>query len=187
VVRGGTLNAAPSTAEQREQAAIGVVLSQENPVRGVRVSQIYPGSPADEAGVRSGDLIMAVDGKRVTSPEELRSVILQHRPGDELDLSVNRQGWRRNFLLISMEQSDLAKLPAPQVEKPTGVAAPAPTAPAVPAPPVVRPYPSEATPGHTFGEVGGPDAQPPQNDAAPRDSWGNTYNVNRRALYTDFD
>ena len=72
---------------------------------GVLVAQVVSGSPAAKAGIRGGseqqqvqgqvyvtggDVITAVDGARVTSMEELSSVISGHKPGDQVTLKILR-------------------------------------------------------------------------------------------------
>lgn len=72
---------------------------------GVLVAQVVNGSPAEKAGIQGGsqqqqvqgqvyvtggDVILAVDGKQITSMEELSSAISDHKPGDQLTLKVLR-------------------------------------------------------------------------------------------------
>ncbi|MBB1255148.1 PDZ domain-containing protein, partial [Streptomyces sp. OF3] len=56
---------------------------------------VVRGGPADKAGIRDGDLITAVDGARVRNGEELIVRIRSHRPGDKLELTVERNGKER--------------------------------------------------------------------------------------------
>ncbi|MCK1796047.1 trypsin-like peptidase domain-containing protein [Streptomyces sp. XM4193] len=60
---------------------------------------VVPGGPADDAGMKEGDLITAVDGARVRSGEELIVKIRSHKPGDELELTVERGGKERSVKL----------------------------------------------------------------------------------------
>ena len=50
------------------------------------------GSGADKAGVQNGDVITAVDGKSITSSQQLRAIIASHKPGDTVALTVRRSG-----------------------------------------------------------------------------------------------
>jgi S1-C subfamily serine protease len=73
---------------------------------GVLVSRVVPGSPADQAGMEGGsrnlvvdgesytlggDIITSIDGEPVESAEEVRSVVNDKEPGDELEVEVRRE------------------------------------------------------------------------------------------------
>ncbi len=51
---------------------------------------IFPGSPAEDAGLRDGDIIVAVDGTQVSADADLSTLILPHGPGDTITLRVLR-------------------------------------------------------------------------------------------------
>ena len=51
---------------------------------------VFPGSPADAAGLREGDQVVAVDGERVDASHDLSSLVLPHVPGDVVVLHVLR-------------------------------------------------------------------------------------------------
>jgi serine protease Do/serine protease DegQ len=59
---------------------------------GALVSQVVEGSPADQAGVRVGDVITSVNGQPVRSNSELRNVIGLLRVGDRMDIGLVRDG-----------------------------------------------------------------------------------------------
>jgi Do/DeqQ family serine protease len=59
---------------------------------GAIVSALQPGAPADRAGLQVGDLVLAVDGVAVTSWQDLLNRIALAKVGQELSLSVERQG-----------------------------------------------------------------------------------------------
>jgi len=60
--------------------------------KGALVADVAPGGPSDRAGLKAGDLILAVNGRQVDSSADLlRQVALSH-PGDEIRLSVRRDG-----------------------------------------------------------------------------------------------
>ena len=61
---------------------------------GARISTV-PGAvvtrgPAAEAGLRSGDLILSIDGRNVANAEELIVAIRSHAPGDKVKISYMR-------------------------------------------------------------------------------------------------
>jgi hypothetical protein len=83
-------------------ALIGVQLgsSTGNGQAGARVREVSPGGPAERAGVRAGDLIVAVNGKEVRGADPARRVVellRGVRPGDKVTLRVLRAGRRLEF------------------------------------------------------------------------------------------
>jgi len=59
---------------------------------GVYVDSVLTESAADKAGIREGDVITSIDGKEITKLSELQERISNHRPGDEIEIIVNRDG-----------------------------------------------------------------------------------------------
>ncbi len=53
---------------------------------------VVPGSPADKAGLKSGDIITKVDGQVIDSNHSLTSVIANYKPGDKVTLTIIRGG-----------------------------------------------------------------------------------------------
>ena len=64
---------------------------------GARVSAVVKDSPADRAGLRGSDLILAVDGRPVADNRELVEAITAHAPGEWVELRVERKGEQRRF------------------------------------------------------------------------------------------
>ena len=79
---------APSSAG----AFLGVSTSPGLTAQGVVVQEVVDGSPADRAGLRPGDVILAIGSTAITGPEELRDAIADRRPGDDLELTFRRGG-----------------------------------------------------------------------------------------------
>jgi S1-C subfamily serine protease len=67
----------------------------ENGQFGVLVSSVVENSPAAKAGIRSGDIIIEVDGQATASSSQLRSRIGIHQIGDKLRLTILRGGKRK--------------------------------------------------------------------------------------------
>jgi 2-alkenal reductase len=59
---------------------------------GAYLNAVAAGSPAARAGLRAGDIITAIDGQALTESRPLQSVLLAHKPGDRLSLTVARGG-----------------------------------------------------------------------------------------------
>jgi len=58
--------------------------------RGALVREVAPGTPAEKAGIRKGDVVTAVDGARIASADELIAIIRSHDVGDSVKLRVLR-------------------------------------------------------------------------------------------------
>ena len=59
-------------------------------VNGALVSSVVPGSPADKAGIKSGDVIVKFNGKDITSSSELKNVVGQTQPGTRAKVTLHR-------------------------------------------------------------------------------------------------
>ena len=59
---------------------------------GAYVASVVEGGAASEAGIRKGDVILAIDGVKITEPSTLQEQIARHRPNDTVKLSVKRDG-----------------------------------------------------------------------------------------------
>ena len=78
-------------------------LTQRIGLDGVLVMRVDPGGPGADAGLRPterdlqgnitlGDVITAIDGRPVTSTEDYFSALEQHKPGDQVTLTIERGG-----------------------------------------------------------------------------------------------
>ena len=60
--------------------------------RGVLVTQVDAGGPARDADIRIGDIIMAVDGRRVRNLQDYPAALWRRRPGETVELTIDRAG-----------------------------------------------------------------------------------------------
>lgn len=58
---------------------------------------IIPGSEAERIGLREGDIILEVNGEKITPENPLGKVIFQYNPGDKISLKVLREGKEKIF------------------------------------------------------------------------------------------
>jgi serine protease Do len=84
-------------------------------VGGALVSGVEPGSAADKAGVRQGDVIVGVNGEKLSDNNALRNRIASTRPGSKVALDILRDG-KPHTLQATVEP---AKLEASEVGKRT--------------------------------------------------------------------
>jgi len=66
-------------------------------IEGVYVVNAQSGGAAFDAGMRSGDVILSIDGDVVNSVPELQEQVGRHRPGDKLNILVKRSGKKKQF------------------------------------------------------------------------------------------
>ncbi len=60
-------------------------------LRGALIVEIDEGGPADQAGVETGDIVIAVDSKAIDEDHDLPDLILSHHPGDDVTLTIVRR------------------------------------------------------------------------------------------------
>jgi serine protease DegS len=60
--------------------------------RGLLISGVLEGGPADKVGIRPGDLLLTVDGHAAVQASRVLDVIAGHQPGDTLALTLERSG-----------------------------------------------------------------------------------------------
>ncbi len=73
---------------QRGWLGAASVVGDEGP--GAKIGTVYARTPAERAGLRTGDVIEQVDGEPVENFEALRARVGTKRPGDEVELTVRR-------------------------------------------------------------------------------------------------
>jgi 2-alkenal reductase len=59
-------------------------------IDGALIMLTEPGSPADKAGIKAGDVITAIDGTKLDDEHGLSSILLTHKVGDTIKLAVTR-------------------------------------------------------------------------------------------------
>src|SRR5581483_1721958 len=78
-------------------------------VRGVIVNSVEPGSPAERAGLKQGDVITAFNGKEVSDSNSLRNLVASTPPGTEVTLTISREGHEQQLRATLGELSDEAR------------------------------------------------------------------------------
>lgn len=74
-----------------ERAFLGVSMT-DSPGDGAVVAEVEEGSPADSAGLESGDVITAIDDEPVTTAAELADAVQAREPGEKVTITYQRDG-----------------------------------------------------------------------------------------------
>ncbi len=90
-----------------QRAFIGVNISDVTPQlaskldikvsSGVYVGGVTENGAAADAGIKTGDVIISVDNRKVTKSSELQELIGRKRPGDKVEVVVNREGKEKSY------------------------------------------------------------------------------------------
>jgi serine protease Do len=103
-------------AHKVSRGSIGVEFNaQQNPAlarvygvkNGVTISNVRAGTPAEQAGLQTGDTITSINGKPIKSGDELVNTISATKPGNKIDLSFTRNGQQKQ---ASVTVADRTKL-----------------------------------------------------------------------------
>ena len=74
-------------------------------VRGEKITDlaVLPNSPADKAGIMENDIILEIDGQKITAESDLASLIRKKKIGDSLNLKVYSKGKEKNITVVLEE------------------------------------------------------------------------------------
>ena len=146
---------------------LGVSTSPALTGRGAVVQEVTPGGPAQDAGIKAnssptaqdGDVIVGVDGRAVTEPDDVAQAIEGKQPGDEVSVRVKRDG---------TEQRDHRRAGQAPGAEPDAQSAPARSRGASSAPCCSSRWPpSRSGSGGTCGRTGPGRRSPPRRSCRP--------------------
>jgi serine protease Do len=83
-------------------------------IRGAQITSAQPGQPGAQAGLRPGDVVLAIDGQEITNATDLTTTLARRQPGEQLEFTVWRDG-RRTTLRVRLGEF-------PRSERPTAAA-----------------------------------------------------------------
>jgi S1-C subfamily serine protease len=116
------------------RAMLGVNLGGVEPNGGgVRVESVSPGGPAEEAGVKAGDVIVAIGAEPVTTGRELVRAMEAIEPGEKVQLGLERDGKQVKLAVEARELDHVFFAGTPALPA-------VPPLPALPAMPVIHEF-----------------------------------------------
>ncbi|MEB2329382.1 MAG: Do family serine endopeptidase [Ignavibacteriaceae bacterium] len=75
--------------------------------RGVLIQEVQENGAGYEAGLKTGDVILKVDGNEVNASNQLQTIISQKSPGDKVELEIFRNGSTMNFNVTLKPRADV--------------------------------------------------------------------------------
>ena len=87
---GAPLPGAPLPSQPIAQASLGVTFDPQFPNLAI-VREVRLGSPAEHAGLRSGDMINALNGQRTSTPQHVINAVARMQPGQEVQIDFSRR------------------------------------------------------------------------------------------------
>lgn len=82
--------------------------------QGIIISTVETGSPADKAGLKSGDIITEMDGKKIESYDAFRNDVADLKPDSKLNLTISREGKTQNITVTLGERPSEVAQTTPQ-------------------------------------------------------------------------
>ena len=73
---------------------------------GALVTEVIEGTPADQAGIQTGDVILAVNGTPIKEQNTLPRLIRKHKPGDKVEITLWSKGSKRTVRVTLSEHPD---------------------------------------------------------------------------------
>jgi serine protease Do len=85
---------------------------------GALVANVPPGGPADKAGIKQGDVIIALDGKKITDSTQMRNMVAQMQPGTPVKITLLRDGREMQLTAVLTERPNPPQAKAPRAQQP---------------------------------------------------------------------
>jgi Do/DeqQ family serine protease len=95
---------------EAQTLSMDVIESANLQMGGVLVTAIMRNGPAENAGLVPGDIMISIDGKNVSSPDQAIETITQLTPGKEVKINILR-GWEKQELTTLIQQRPEAQMP----------------------------------------------------------------------------
>jgi C-terminal processing protease CtpA/Prc len=108
--RGSASGDSPKDEKAKKSGWIGVVIKDVSERiahkykldsdKGAYVSEVIDESPADSAGIKEGDIIVAFNGKKIDDPSDLIKAVRKTRPATKVTVAIMREGEKKEVSLV---------------------------------------------------------------------------------------
>ena len=78
--------------------------------QGVVIANMVCHGPADKAGLKIKDVVLEIEGNPIHSTSRLLEIVASYKPGDELDMVIQREGKKRNVSVKLQKARDLQEI-----------------------------------------------------------------------------
>jgi len=85
---------------EKKRPRIGILLRETEDPKGIWIERVIPGSPAEKAGLLSGDQFLAIDGKEVTKVKEIQDALAEKGWGKDVNVTILREGLKKEITVI---------------------------------------------------------------------------------------
>lgn len=99
LIRNGSPQGKPRIGLYTQDITADLAKQYDLPV-GVYIAQVEPGSPADDAGLLRGDVIIAINGSEALTTDAINQIKNRLSPGDEIELTIVREGREMTITVI---------------------------------------------------------------------------------------
>ena len=91
---------------EKKRPRIGVLLRETEDPKGIWIERVIPGTPAEKAGLLSGDQFLAIDGKEVTKVKEIQDALAEKGWGKDVTVTILRDGLKKEItvMLLPLEE-----------------------------------------------------------------------------------
>jgi Do/DeqQ family serine protease len=90
--------------EGTEITAQAAIASGNPDVRGMLIVGVYIDSPADQAGIQTGDVLTAINGQRISRVRDVLDLIAGRKPGDRVNVEILRDGETLELTMVTTER-----------------------------------------------------------------------------------
>lgn len=100
-----------------DKAFLGVIGDSDYRGKGVKIAEVAPKSGAAEAGLKSGEVILKVNGRAISGMLELKNSLTGVVPGDQINLGIESNGNEREVDVLLSNRPDMPQFSGQRLEQ----------------------------------------------------------------------